>query len=211
MIENQQGRESRRTGLQTFKRRQILDAAKRLFVDQGLDGITMRGIAREAGYSVGAAYAYYKSKDDIFKDLLAETITELGRHIKMSAPATGNPTKIITRTFAAFHGYFLSHPEEQRLCLSLFYGTSPPSDEDLTGRVLDRKLLGILGYLANTLHQNSNLSASEAQTETVDAIAHIAGILLLGSSGRLGIMGQTPEEMIDRYMDQMLLRVTRQK
>jgi AcrR family transcriptional regulator len=43
----------------------ILDAALDLFRRQGFEQTTMRGIAAEAGVSLGAAYYYFESKEDL--------------------------------------------------------------------------------------------------------------------------------------------------
>jgi AcrR family transcriptional regulator len=46
-------------------RNRILDAALRLFRDHGFDQTTMRDVATEAGVATGAAYYYYRSKEDL--------------------------------------------------------------------------------------------------------------------------------------------------
>jgi AcrR family transcriptional regulator len=46
-------------------RNRILDAALRLFRDRGFDQTTMRDVATEAGVATGAAYYYYRSKQDL--------------------------------------------------------------------------------------------------------------------------------------------------
>lgn len=46
-------------------RARILDAALRLFRERGFDATTMRDVAAEAGVATGAAYYYYRSKEDL--------------------------------------------------------------------------------------------------------------------------------------------------
>lgn len=43
----------------------ILDAALEMFRRQGFELTTMRGIAAEAGVSLGSAYYYFESKEDL--------------------------------------------------------------------------------------------------------------------------------------------------
>src|SRR5690606_22542255 len=69
-------RNARGESLKTFKRRHILDAARRLFDARGMEGLNMRAIADEAGYSLGAAYAYFRTKEEIQIELLAATFAE---------------------------------------------------------------------------------------------------------------------------------------
>lgn len=54
-------------------RADILDAARRLFVNQGYHGTSMRAIAREAGdRAVGGIYNHFPTKEAIFKALIEE-------------------------------------------------------------------------------------------------------------------------------------------
>ena len=46
----------------------IVDAALRLFRQNGYDAATMRAIAREAGVSTGNAYYYFSSKDELIQE-----------------------------------------------------------------------------------------------------------------------------------------------
>jgi AcrR family transcriptional regulator len=45
-------------------RERILEAALGLFAEKGYEATTMRGVAREAGASVGLAYRYFASKEE---------------------------------------------------------------------------------------------------------------------------------------------------
>ena len=45
----------------------IIDAALRLFRERGYDATTMRAIATEAGVSVGNAYYYFESKEQLIQ------------------------------------------------------------------------------------------------------------------------------------------------
>lgn len=45
--------------------RQILDAARRCFVDKGFHRASMSDVIRESGLSAGAVYSYYSSKEEL--------------------------------------------------------------------------------------------------------------------------------------------------
>ena len=47
------------------RRRQIVEAAAKLFIDQGFHKTTTRQIARAAGFSIGSLYEYVTSKEDV--------------------------------------------------------------------------------------------------------------------------------------------------
>jgi AcrR family transcriptional regulator len=52
-------------GLVERRRRQIVDAAVKLFVENGFHKTTTRQIARAAGFSIGTLYEYVASKEDV--------------------------------------------------------------------------------------------------------------------------------------------------
>ena len=60
-----------------FRRTQLLDAARESFATHGMAGTTVDGIARRAGVAKGTVYLYYKSKEEILKQVLEEDVAEL--------------------------------------------------------------------------------------------------------------------------------------
>jgi len=48
-----------------FKKNLIINAAKTIFFDKGFETSTIDDIAKEAGYSKGSIYSYFKSKNEI--------------------------------------------------------------------------------------------------------------------------------------------------
>jgi AcrR family transcriptional regulator len=65
-------RDKQDTGLESAKRRQILDGARRVFLADGFDGASMNDIARVAGVSKGTLYVYFDSKEALFEALIRE-------------------------------------------------------------------------------------------------------------------------------------------
>lgn len=59
-------------------RDRILDAALRLFRERGFEQTTMRDVATEAGVATGAAYYYYRSKEDLVMAFYLRTDEEAG-------------------------------------------------------------------------------------------------------------------------------------
>src|SRR5947207_559844 len=54
------------------KRRQILDGARKVFMDLGFDGASMGEIARAAGVSKGTLYVYFADKCALFEAILEQ-------------------------------------------------------------------------------------------------------------------------------------------
>ncbi|MGH2963789.1 MAG: TetR/AcrR family transcriptional regulator [Solirubrobacterales bacterium] len=56
----------------TRTRRRLLDAASEVFSKRGFEGASVDAIASKAGYSIGALYSNFASKDDLFLALFDE-------------------------------------------------------------------------------------------------------------------------------------------
>ena len=54
------------------KRRQILDGARKMFMDLGFDGASMNEIARAAGVSKGTLYVYFADKSRLFEAMVED-------------------------------------------------------------------------------------------------------------------------------------------
>ncbi len=55
-------------------RRHLLDAAAQVFADRGFHGATLDEVAKAAGFTKGAVYSNFKSKDDLFVALLEDRV-----------------------------------------------------------------------------------------------------------------------------------------
>jgi AcrR family transcriptional regulator len=59
---------------QAQTRQRLLDAAERVFLRRGLQGSSVEEIAAEAGFTRGAFYSNFKSKDELFVELLQDRV-----------------------------------------------------------------------------------------------------------------------------------------
>lgn len=64
---------------ESSKRRQILDGARKVFLDLGFDGASMGEIARSAGVSKGTLYVYFADKSRLFEAIVEDEMLEQGK------------------------------------------------------------------------------------------------------------------------------------
>ena len=95
-------------------RRAILDAALELFVADGYANVSIRSIASKVGYSPGALYSYFPSKDDIFLALAEEGFRKLGA-TQLARPATDDAVRDLAD--AAWQLYSFSKEQPQYFAL----------------------------------------------------------------------------------------------
>jgi AcrR family transcriptional regulator len=83
-----------------FRRSQVIAAARERFTKHGLAGTTMDGIAQAAGVAKGTVYLYYKSKEEIFRQILDEDLTSF---YDETVPPISGPGDVEQK----LRGYFL--------------------------------------------------------------------------------------------------------
>src|SRR3954467_13659308 len=76
------------------KRRQILDGARKMFMDLGFDGASMNEIARAAGVSKGTLYVYFADKNRLFEAIMEEEALEQGKVVFNLDPARDAETTL---------------------------------------------------------------------------------------------------------------------
>jgi len=64
-------------------REKIIYAAIALFAEKGLVATSVQDIAKRAGVSVGLMYHYYKTKDDVFHELVKQALESIDELKKM--------------------------------------------------------------------------------------------------------------------------------
>ena len=57
----------------TDTQRKILESGKRWFLEKGYKSAPLRAIVKDAGFTLGAFYGYYKTKEDLFYALTDDT------------------------------------------------------------------------------------------------------------------------------------------
>lgn len=62
-------------------RRRLMDAGLVLFARKGYDGATLDEVAHAAGYSKGAVYVHFPSKEDLFLSILEERVPLLQQRL----------------------------------------------------------------------------------------------------------------------------------
>jgi AcrR family transcriptional regulator len=104
----------------------ILAEARRVVSEDGVDALSVRGIARALGYSSGALYEYFRDKEAIIHGLYFNGTSGLGRRLADVLAAVPDDTPLPGRIAIlgrAYRAYALEHPELYRLA---FGRIAPP-------------------------------------------------------------------------------------
>ncbi len=97
-------------------RERIVDAALDLFRDKGFDETTMRDIAGAAGVATGAAYYYFRSKEELVMAFYARTAEEARTILP---PAIDRSKDLRKRLRAVIDTKFEQFAEHRRLLIAI--------------------------------------------------------------------------------------------
>jgi len=119
---------TRKDVIKEFRTAELLEAARRLFAEQGFHATTVEDIAAAAGVAKGTVYLYYKSKHDVYWAALERGITELLHEIQTRLAAEASPEDKVRAFIAIKIRYFEMNRDFFRIYFSeLGSGFSHPT------------------------------------------------------------------------------------
>ena len=106
------GTAERRARKKASLRGEILDAARRMFADEGYEQVSMRRLAERIEYSPTTIYLYFEDKDDLFRAVCEETFSKLVRRLeKHRRQHEGDPVAWLRAGLREYIEFGLKHPE----------------------------------------------------------------------------------------------------
>jgi AcrR family transcriptional regulator len=129
---------------------EILKAARELFLENGVEGVTTRQIAARVGISQTALYVYFCTKEQMLDSLAKEAWRGLGEALDAAAKAAAEQTEPADRLrqiLGVFMRYWLGHPDDFRI-VYMRRALRPCQSADDGAPGLCRNLLGQLAEWA---------------------------------------------------------------
>lgn len=108
-------REQRRRQKDKVSRAHILDAAERVFGRKGFHGATLKEVADQAEFSVGALYAFFEGKDDLFAQVLDRQGGALLEQMEQAVEGAADARDRLHHIADASIAYFRARPDFYRL------------------------------------------------------------------------------------------------
>lgn len=206
-------RERRHRALAGARREHILGAAREAFSEMGLEGASLREIAKRAGYTAGAIYSYFPSKEEVYATLLAESLERLNARVagaQLPAAVAGSTAVAdeLRLRALAFFDFYRENPRDLDLGFYLFRGLQPRGLPPPWNERLNRRLRDAMRLQENALRA-LGLGVDEATTEVTALFAHTVGLLLLSHTGRIRMFGRTAGDLFVRYVEDLVHRAPR--
>lgn len=90
------------------KRRQIVEGARRIFLERGFDAASMNDIARAAGVSKGTLYVYFENKEQLFGAIVEGECASHAENVFALDPTDPDVERVLTRCGAEYARFVCS-------------------------------------------------------------------------------------------------------
>src|SRR5215469_8390574 len=173
------------------RRKQLLGAARQVFVAQGYHAAGMDEIAERAGVSKPVLYQHFPGKLELYLALLDESVAELVGAVSAALASTTDNRQRVPATFRAFFDYVSGAGEAFRLVFE-----SDLSNEPAVRARLDRALYECAEMVSEFIREDAGVS---------DAEADLLGMALVGMAQVSARYWLSMEREIDQEIAETLL------
>lgn len=176
------------------RRRQLLGAARDVFVAQGYHAAAMDEIAERAGVSKPVLYQHFPGKLELYLALLDESVAELVGAVSAALASTADNSERVPATFRAFFDYVSGAGEAFRLVFE-----SDLSNEPAVRERLERTMYECAEMVSEFIREDAGVSNDEAD---------LLGMALVGMAQVSARYWLSTERTIDqRLAEEMLARL----
>jgi AcrR family transcriptional regulator len=165
----------------------ILAAARARFLSDGVDGASLRGIASDAGTSIGMVYYYFPSKDELFFGVVEELYRKLLADIELLIAAELTVRERIERLFAR-----IAHVSDEELLMMRLVAREMLTSNTRFTRLRERFQSGHIAQIARLVADGFASGAFDPGLHPMVAMLSMAGIGLVPQLIRRGFAQQLP-------------------
>jgi AcrR family transcriptional regulator len=154
----------------------ILDAAERVFSEDGLRDGSLRRIADLSGYSTAAIYKFFESKQHLAAQLLSQRADEYLAELRQAATAEGTALDRLHLVVDVAAEFFGARPHFKSVLRQMQGGSA------IVGPVLAAFADDVYGRYAQAMTLMADLvregqQSAEIRAGDPDALAHLASVL----------------------------------
>jgi AcrR family transcriptional regulator len=150
-------------------RHKILDAARKMFVDNGYEATTMRAIAEEAEYTATAIYHHFRSKDALLTELCSIDFRALAQAF-LRIERLADPLERLAKLGEAYVEFAYDNPMQYRLMFMTPRPIAPALQEAHQGDPSE----DAYGLLRQTCAEAIASGRLRPELDDPDALAQIA-------------------------------------
>ncbi|SDK49617.1 transcriptional regulator, TetR family [Methylophilus rhizosphaerae] len=106
----------------------IIDAARELFIHNGVEAVTMRAVANKIGYSATSIYLYFNDKEQLLRAVVDADVLKLAQALQ-STLSISDPLQRFLQFGQHYVQFALTNPNHYRM---MFMTQHPPCDPALS-------------------------------------------------------------------------------
>ncbi len=192
--------------VQSTRQGVVLEAARAVIDRVGVDKASMREIAGKAGYTPGALYAFFPSKQALLTALLEGLLLELGTSVGQIRAGKASSDQGLLPRAEAWLSHFVRRPRDWELLVHFLHA---PGQRKLPPEVASRVhalLRQSLEPVARSL-RDLGLDTARLELEMEALLAFAIGLLLAQDTTRLQPAEQSPQALLLGHLQKLLASV----
>lgn len=197
MTDTSEAQTQARTAVTDFKKSLLRDAAKEVFSTRGIREASVRQIAKTAGYTTSAIYTHYGSVEELYGDIVRESLELLLDDLRLiSADSPG----MTAASLRAFFAYYLTRPREFELSFHLYDGVRPHGLGDDLNSELNDLMRSVFRRIGDAFVTDGLATDDTAMSRATQACTFVFGLLLMFHTRRLFLLDEDPESLLEGYL-----------
>jgi AcrR family transcriptional regulator len=189
----------------------ILDAARELFFEKGLEGTTVEDIAERSELSKGTIYLYFPSKEEIYVTIMLEGASILYEMLQEAASIDVPADTLLRRMGQTYYRFYREYTGYFRM-LFLYYNSALDIHKKISPELCtqcDQKAVQSIHLAAQMIQRGVDQGVFKSCNSLDFAVLSWTcqnGIILLGEKGddRHYNLPTSPEKLHDLFLESMI-------
>lgn len=204
IVKRKQGRPPKSPEEQAAIRNKIIGVAKELFINEGVDQVSVRKIAARVGCTPRTLYYYFENKRSLLHFIWVDIFTQLS-DFAVDQQENSESLQKIKSLLMAYAQYWLSHPDHFRVVFSIEELNSTPDQDEQANEIIMHSQ-----YFTSLFSEIKKCCESQTFSETNHTL--IGQTLLCGVQGIVSnlltikqMKWAPPEQLLTLQIDSMLI------
>jgi TetR/AcrR family fatty acid metabolism transcriptional regulator len=162
----------------TIRRQQIIEAARKIIINDGSEHVTIKGIAKEVGISEAAIYRYFKQK----RDILLLLVDDIGDSLLTDIEDVGSRARIPNRLDRILQKHISAIEQRHGISFQVIAEIISLGDKGLNSRVsniLSKYITELKSLLDDGVEKGEFCSDLDTESAAILLFSMIQGIVNL--------------------------------
>jgi len=155
---------------------EMLERARQIYRDEGLEALSMRRMAQDAGISTMAMYSYFPSKQALLDELWQEVFDALLEAQLQASVGRRAPLKVLEAHVRSFIDFWEARPDQFRMIYTSASRLSGEAAVDMQDRPRYRKLVQLERERVAAVCARGGAEPSEQQVAELSATMLLKGV-----------------------------------